>query len=157
MWYHGDGWSNKSHSLPNSNPSWYHFEQKISTGPHDGKSIVRARSRYNALLFHACIACPDREPMICISSTTDGDARVGVPHRRGVVNRRKGQCAYASLCFFFSSRPALLRSRICSRSLSSLSLVTTTLEGAMGMGTDWPLLFSRTTVLWLSIPVYVSR
>jgi hypothetical protein len=36
-------------------------------------------------------------------------------------------------------------------------LVTTTLEGAMGMGTDWPLLFSRTTVLWLSIPVYVSR
>lgn len=81
---HCDGWSNKSHSLPNSIPSWYHFEQKTSTGPHDGKSIVRARSRYNALLFHARVACPNREPMICISSSRDGDARVDVPHSRSV-------------------------------------------------------------------------
>jgi hypothetical protein len=37
--------------------------------PDDGESIVRARSRYNALLFHALVACPDREPKICIPST----------------------------------------------------------------------------------------
>jgi hypothetical protein len=50
------------------NPSWYHIKEK-STEPDDGESIVRARSRYNALLFHAYVACPDREPMICFPST----------------------------------------------------------------------------------------
>lgn len=43
------------------------------------------------------------------------------------------------------SRPRLMRSRMDSRSLSSLSLLMTTLEGWMPMGTDWPLVFSRLT------------
>jgi hypothetical protein len=36
------------------------------------------------------------------------------------------------------------------RTLSIFSFVTTTFEDAMGMGTDWPLLFSRTTVIRIS-------
>jgi hypothetical protein len=39
------------------------------------------------------------------------------------------------------------------RTLSSLSLLTTTLEAAMGIGTDWPLLFSRTTVDLISMSI----
>ena len=53
--------------------------------------------------------------------------------------------AFPAVFFLFVSRPWLIRSRIFSRSLSSLSLVTSTLLGAMPMGTLWPLLFSRAT------------
>jgi hypothetical protein len=45
--------------------------------------------------------------------------------------------------FLAASRPRLIRSRMFSRSLSSLSLTISTLEGAIPIGTDWPLLFSR--------------
>jgi hypothetical protein len=34
-----------------------------------------------------------------------------------------------------------------------LSLLTTTFEAAMGIGTDWPLLFSRTTVKLISMSI----
>jgi hypothetical protein len=55
-------------------PSWYHLKRKVPTEPDDGESIVRARSRYNAVLFHALVACPNRKPMICIPSTRyEGD------------------------------------------------------------------------------------
>lgn len=43
------------------------------------------------------------------------------------------------------SRPRLIFSRMASRSLSSLSLVTTTLLGWMPTGTLWPLALSRVT------------
>jgi len=50
-----------------------------------------------------------------------------------------------------ASRPCWMRSRMLSRSLSSLSLVTSTLEGAMPMGTLWPLVFSRVTrSMWMT-------
>ena len=51
-----------------------------------------------------------------------------------------------ALLFFFSlaSRPTFILSRMFSRSLSSFSLVTTTLDGATPSGMDWPLDFSRT-------------
>ena len=65
--------------------------------------------------------------------------------------------AYAlpAVFFLFASRPWAMRSRMLSRSLSSLSLVTSTLEGAMGMGTDWPLDFSRETrSMWM---MYLRR
>jgi len=78
-------------------------------------------------------------------------------------SQRKPTTIYASLFFALASRPWLILSRMVSRScclsdstcvyvvlhertLSSLSLLTTTFEAAMGMGTDWPLLFSRTTI-----------
>ena len=44
-----------------------------------------------------------------------------------------------------ASRPLDILSRMLSRSLSSFSLVMTTLEGAMPIGTDWPLVLSRVT------------
>jgi len=60
--------------------------------------------------------------------------------------------ALVSLC---ASRPLLILSRIFSRSLSSLSFVTTTLLGWMPIGTDWPLDFSRETrSMWMR---YFSR
>lgn len=43
------------------------------------------------------------------------------------------------------SRPALMRARMSSRSLSSLSLVMTTLLGWMPRGTLWPVALSRVT------------
>lgn len=54
--------------------------------------------------------------------------------------------AIYALLFFFSlaSRPTFILSRMFSRSLSSFSLVTTTLDGATPSGIDWPLDFSRT-------------
>jgi len=63
----GEGWSNKS-SFVALLQLLRGIIRKIlaPTGPYDGESIDRARSRYNALLFHAHVACPDREPMLCI-------------------------------------------------------------------------------------------
>jgi hypothetical protein len=115
------------------------ISKKKSIEPDEGESIVRARSRYNALLFHAHVACPDHEPLICIPSTRYERVEPRRARASKAVKCRQVRwpcTAYAWLLFFFSSRPALLRSRIFSRSLSSLSLVTTTLEGARGMGTD---------------------
>lgn len=51
---------------------------------------------------------------------------------------------YAFMAFCFCSRPNFNLSRIDSRFLSSLSLVMTTFDGAMPIGTDWPFDFSRT-------------
>lgn len=60
---------------------------------------------------------------------------------------RKSRQAYASPSFRFlaNSLPALIRSSIPSLSLSSFNLVIMHFEGAMPMGTDWPLDFSRET------------
>ena len=84
-------------------------------------------------------------------------------------SQRKPNTIYASLFFELASRPWLILSRMFSRScclldcpmtaflhqrtLSSLSLLTTTFEAAIGMGTDWPLLFSRTTVGLVSVSI----
>lgn len=51
---------------------------------------------------------------------------------------------YALLFFSLASRPNFILSRMFSRSLSSFSLVTTTLDGATPSGMDWPFDFSRT-------------
>lgn len=59
--------------------------------------------------------------------------------------RPKSAYLAAALPLALDSRPALMRSRMDSRSLSSLSLVMTTLEGWMPRGTDWPEVFSRVT------------
>lgn len=53
--------------------------------------------------------------------------------------------AFPAVFFLFASLPCEILSKIFSRSLSSLSFVTSHLLGAMPMGTLWPLLFSRET------------
>lgn len=62
-----------------------------------------------------------------------------------LLENRKLAYLAAALPLLPVSRPALMRSRMASRSLSSLSLVMTTLEGWTPRGTDWPLVFSRDT------------
>lgn len=62
------------------------------------------------------------------------------------IGEKKMQVVYALLArFLLASRPCPTLSKICSRSLSSFSLVISTLLGAMPIGTLWPLLFSRDT------------
>jgi hypothetical protein len=66
-------------------------------------------------------------------------------HTRSAIDCHPTQPRYAFGLCWDCSRPFLIRSRMLSRSLSSLSLVTTTLLGWMPMGTDCPFDFSRVT------------
>lgn len=73
----------------------------------------------------------------------------GVPSPRNpnsmIINSISNR-SYAIYALFFSlaSRPNFILSKMFSRSLSSFSLVTTTLDGATPSGMDCPLDFSRT-------------
>lgn len=131
-----------------------------------GESIVRAEVVITPLLFHAMrhVRCKE---MLCIPAARckRGTARAefpGHPSHEIVINQEKHAILSPYELFFAASRPWPIRSRMLSRSydwsapcvpfiigylrtLSSLSLVTTTFEAAIGIGTDWPLLFSRTT------------